>query len=234
MISLPLVELEGIKRDFVNGAVTTKVLKGISLQVEQGEYISIMGASGSGKSTLLNIIGCLDRPTEGKHFFGGCQVDALGDGELADIRNRSLGFVFQTFHLLRNLTAIHNVELPLIYRGIPKKERMKRAAEALGTMGLAERKDHLPSQMSGGEQQRVAIARAIVGKPRLLLADEPTGALDSKNSLKIMEIFSQLHQEHGLTIVQVTHDLNVAKHGNRIIFMADGEIVREEQIEKTQ
>ncbi len=230
MIILPLLELKDIRRSFINGTITTDVLKGISLKVEKGEYISIMGPSGSGKSTLLNIVGCLDRPNSGEYFLGGYRVDSLGDGELADIRNEFIGFVFQTFHLLKNLTALDNVELPLIYRGLPKKERTERANEALKNVGLEERKAHFPRQMSGGEQQRVAIARAIVGKPRVLLADEPTGALDSKNSAKIMEIFSRLNRDLGLTIVQVTHDINVAYFGDRIIYMADGETAREEKV----
>lgn len=229
-MSLPLLELIDIKRSFVNGDVTTDVLKGISFSVEKSEYISIMGPSGCGKSTLLNLLGCLDRPSSGQYFIDGQQVDSLADSVLADIRNQQLGFVFQTFHLLRNLTAVKNVELPLVYRGISKKERRQRALDALNAVGLSARVDHFPKQMSGGEQQRVAIARSIVGQPQVLLADEPTGALDSKNSVRIMEIFSRLNRELKLTIVQVTHDIKIAYYGDKIIHMEDGEAKRIETV----
>ena len=227
---MPILEVQNIKRHFINGQVRTDVLKGIDLSVDSGNYISIMGPSGSGKSTLLNLLGCLDRPSSGCYILNGEPVEKLSDNSLADIRNRYIGFVFQTFHLLPNLSARGNVELPLIYRGVPKRDRIKQAEEALDMVGLSERKHHLPKQMSGGEQQRVAIARAIVGKPEILLADEPTGALDSRNRVKIMEIFSWLNQELGLTIIQVTHDQEVSYYGSRVLHMADGEIIREELV----
>lgn len=225
---MPLLEVHNIKRHFINGQVRTDVLKGIELSVERGDYLSIMGPSGSGKSTFLNILGCLDRPSEGCYFLNGEAVEKLSDNSLAGIRNRSIGFVFQSFHLLPNLTACGNVELPLIYRGLSKQERKKQAEEALEMVGLSQRATHLPKQMSGGEQQRVAIARAIVGKPDILLADEPTGALDSKTRIKIMEIFSWLNQELGLTIIQVTHDTEVSYYGRSVLHMADGEMTHEE------
>ena len=221
---MPLLELRDIKKTFINGSVKTEVLRGISFDVEKGEYLSIMGPSGSGKSTLLNIIGCLDRPTSGSYMLAGNNAGTLSDGKLALIRNTAIGFVFQSFHLLHNLSAKDNVELPLIYRGLDKKTRNRLSCEALEAVGLAHRKRHFPKQMSGGEQQRVAIARAIVGKPDLLLADEPTGALDSKTSLMMMDIFDSLNRNLGLTIVQVTHDRNVALYGQKIINLIDGHI----------
>jgi len=225
-----LLELKDIERSFVNGQVRTDVLKGISLNVEEGEYISIMGPSGSGKSTLLNIIGCLDRASSGTYLINGIDVSTLGDSALANLRNREIGFVFQSFHLLKDLNAMANVELPLIYRGIAANERHKAAKEVLEIVGLSHRMDHYPKQLSGGEQQRVAIARSIIGKPHLLLADEPTGALDSKTSVSIMDIFSQLNRDLGLTIVQVTHDTEVAYYGSKIIHIFDGEIDAEEDV----
>ena len=231
---MPLIKMENIIRNFVNGQVTTEVLKGVSLEVEKGEYISIMGPSGSGKSTLLNLIGLLDLPTFGDYLLDDKEVTGLNDDDLAATRNQVLGFVFQTFHLLKNLNAVQNVALPLIYRGMEKAEREDLAREALGLVGLSERENHFPRQMSGGEQQRVAIARAIVGRPQVLLADEPTGALDSKNSVNIMEIFTRLNKEQGLTIIQVTHDLGVAYYGQRIIFLADGEVSKVEAVSEVQ
>ncbi len=223
-----LLELKGITRSFVNGSVRTDVLKGIDLTVEAGDFLSIMGPSGSGKSTLLNIVGCLDRPSTGTYHVGGQAVESLNDGALADLRNQVIGFVFQTFHLLKDLSARDNVELPLIYRGMGASERHKLAEAALDQVGLAHRMKHFPGAMSGGEQQRVAIARAIVGMPRVILADEPTGALDSKTSLVIMDIFTKLNREMGLTIVQVTHAREVALYGNHIIHIADGMVVDRE------
>ncbi len=228
---MALLELKDIIRYFVNDQVRTDVLKGISLSVEEGEYVSIMGPSGSGKSTFLNIIGCLDKASSGTYKIGDTYVDALSENELADMRNHEIGFVFQSFHLLRNLSATANVELPLIYRGMPAAERKKKAHEALTTVGLSHRFDHFPKQLSGGEQQRVAIARAIVGNPKLILADEPTGALDSKTSRNVMEIFRSLNQDRGMTIIQVTHDAKVPYYGTRIVYLADGEIYREEKVD---
>ena len=189
-----------------------------------------MGPSGSGKSTLLNIIGCLDKPTSGIYEIAGRRVEKMGDNELADIRNQLLGFVFQSFHLLPDLNALENVELPLIYRGLGGRERRRRSIEALESVGLGQRLYHRPSQLSGGEQQRVAIARAIVGNPKVILADEPTGALDSKTSETIMEIFCKLNKERGITIVQVTHEKSIALYGQRIYHLLDGKIERVENI----
>jgi len=231
---LPLLELEKITKYFVNGQVRTDVLKGISLEVGRGEYMSIMGPSGSGKSTLLNIIGCLDRPSAGNYAFDSRPINRLSDNSLADLRNAVFGFVFQRFHLLPNLDALANIELPLIYRGLSKRKRTRAAKEALTLVGLEDRQHHRPNQLSGGEQQRVAIARAIVGKPQILFADEPTGALDSKNSINIMQVFSRLNQEMGLTILQVTHDINVSHFGRRTLFMQDGIIEREEVVTEEQ
>lgn len=228
---MAILDLKGITRSFVNGTVRTDVLKGIDLAVNAGDFLSIMGPSGSGKSTLLNIVGCLDRPSTGTYHVAGQAVESLSDGALADLRNHVIGFVFQTFHLLKDLSARDNVELPLIYRGMAAGERHKLAEAALEQVGLAHRMKHFPRQMSGGEQQRVAIARAIVGDPQVILADEPTGALDSKTSLVIMDIFTRLNRERGLTIVQVTHAREVALYGSRIIHIADGTILNEEMVE---
>lgn len=228
---MAILDLKGITRSFVNGTVRTDVLKGIDLAVNAGDFLSIMGPSGSGKSTLLNIVGCLDRPSTGTYHVAGRAVESLSDGALADLRNHVIGFVFQTFHLLKDLSARDNVELPLIYRGMAAGERHKLAEAALEQVGLAHRMKHFPRQMSGGEQQRVAIARAIVGDPQVILADEPTGALDSKTSLVIMDIFTRLNRERGLTIVQVTHAREVALYGSRIIHIADGTILNEEMVE---
>jgi len=227
---VPLFELKGIKRSFINGQVRTDVLKGISLSAEKGEYISIMGPSGSGKSTLLNIIGCLDKASSGTYSINDTEINSLSDTALADLRNREIGFVFQSFHLLKELNAMANVELPLIYRGVTAKERHKAAKEVLELVGLSHRMGHYPKQLSGGEQQRVAIARSIVGKPHMLLADEPTGALDSRTSVSIMDLFAKLNREMQLTIIQVTHDTEVAYYGSRIIHIFDGEIDSEEEV----
>lgn len=221
---MSLLKITDITRKYKLGQVQVTALGGVSLSIENGEYVSIMGPSGSGKSTLLNIIGCLDLPTTGTYIFGGKHIESLKDGELADIRNQQIGFVFQQFHLLPNLTALENVELPLIYQGVWGKERGERAKTALESVGLGDRIHHLPFQMSGGEQQRVAISRAIVGNPSLILADEPTGALDSKSSENIMEIFQRLNHELGITIVQVTHEKDVALYGQKIYHLRDGEI----------
>lgn len=231
---MALLELKDITRYFKNGQVRTEVLKGINLMVEKGEFVSIMGPSGSGKSTLLNIIGCLDRPSAGTYILADQQVQKLNDGKLAEIRNQFIGFVFQGFHLLPDLDAQANVELPLIYRGMSGKERRRRAVAAMESVGLAHRRHHRPTQLSGGEQQRVAIARAIAGEPEVILADEPTGALDSKNGQNIMEIFQRLNKEQGMTIVQVTHEENIAHHSKRVIHFLDGEVAREEIIEKRE
>lgn len=227
---MPIIQLTNISRSYKNGQVLIEALKDVNLSIEEGEFVSIMGPSGSGKSTLLNILGCLDKPTSGTYEIAGRRVEKMGDNQLADIRNQLLGFVFQSFHLLPDLNALENVELPLIYRGLGGKERRKRSIEALKSVGLEKRIYHRPSQLSGGEQQRVAIARAIVGNPKVILADEPTGALDSKTSETIMEIFQELNKERGITIVQVTHEKNIAQYGKRIYHLLDGKIERIENI----
>lgn len=223
-----MISLEGITKSYEVGKEKIDVLKNIDLYVEAGEFTAIMGPSGSGKSTLMNIIGCLDKPTKGRYFLDGVDVSEYKEVELARVRNTSIGFVFQQFHLLPRLTALKNVELPMIYKGIGKKERQERAEEALRKMGLEDRMDHLPNALSGGQKQRVAIARAIVNEPKLILADEPTGALDTKTSQSIMELFSRLNDE-GTTIIVVTHEPEVAAFARRIIMLRDGEIVTGEQ-----
>ncbi|WP_413301805.1 ABC transporter ATP-binding protein [Bacillus sp. 1P10SD] len=216
-----MIRLENITRSFMLGKENVHVLNGISLTIEPGEFVAIMGPSGSGKSTLMNIIGCLDKPTEGEYYLAGENVSHYNDKELARVRNQSIGFVFQQFHLLPRLSALKNVELPMIYAGISKKERQARAEEALIKVGLSDRMNHLPNALSGGQKQRVAIARAIVNQPKLILADEPTGALDSKTSLDIMDQFSKLNEE-GVTVVVVTHESEVAQYANRTIMVRDG------------
>src|SRR6056297_79578 len=219
-----VIKIENVYKNYKLGQVNVEALKGINLEVEKGEFISIMGPSGSGKSTLLNLIGCLDKPTKGLYELDGNRVEKLNDYQLSEIRNNFLGFVFQSFNLLSSLNAIKNVEIPLIYRGIRKKVRKELCEEALEIVGLGERMHHLPNQLSGGQQQRVAIARAIVGKPAVILADEPTGALDSKTGNDIMDIFKRLNKENNMTIIKVIHEENIAKIGNRIIRLIDGKI----------
>lgn len=216
-----MIRLESITRSFLLGKESVPVLNGISLTIHEGEFTAIMGPSGSGKSTLMNIIGCLDKPTEGEYYLGGENVSHYNDKELARVRNQSIGFVFQQFHLLPRLTALKNVELPMIYAGISKKDRQARAEEALMKVGLTDRMNHLPNALSGGQKQRVAIARAIVNTPKIILADEPTGALDSKTSKDIMEQFRELNDE-GVTIIIVTHESEVAEYANRTILVRDG------------
>jgi len=219
-----MIELRDITKSYLLGKETIAVLKNINLIIEEGEFTAIMGPSGSGKSTLMNIIGCLDKPTSGDYFLDEENISEYQDADLARVRNQSIGFVFQQFQLLPRLTALRNVELPMIYSGIPKNERMARAEEALSKVGLSDRMDHLPNALSGGQKQRVAIARAIVNNPKLILADEPTGALDTKTSQSIMEQFLKLNEE-GTTIVLVTHELEVAEYAKRTIIVRDGEIV---------
>lgn len=209
------------------GDETIYALRDVSLEVSPNEYVAVMGPSGSGKSTLMNMIGCLDTPTAGRYWLNGKLVSSMNDRELARARNEEIGFVFQTFHLLSRMTALHNVEVPLIYAGLRKKERIERAQQALETVGLADRMQHRPSEMSGGQRQRVAIARALVTAPSILLADEPTGNLDSTTGIEIMEIFDNLH-EAGNTIILVTHEQDIANHAQRHIRLADGEIVMDE------
>ena len=220
---MPILKLTDICKDYIQGKEPVRVLKNVNLTVERGEYIAIMGPSGSGKTTLMNIIGCLDVPTSGTYELDGKNLQNLSDNALADIRNRHLGFVFQSFHLMPKMDALDNVALPLLYAGVPLKERRERAEEALNAVGLAERIHFLPNQMSGGQCQRVAIARAIVGKPDLLLADEPTGALDTKSGQQIMEIFRNLSQ-NGMTILMITHAPEIAACAKKTYHILDGEL----------
>jgi ABC-type lipoprotein export system ATPase subunit len=219
-----MIELVDIVKTYERGDVKIPVLKGVSLDIEVGEMVALMGASGSGKSTLLNILGCLDRPSQGTYILDSLDVTDLSRDDLAAIRNSKLGFCFQNFHLQSRMTAIENVTLPLDYSDtvLSRREMIERATELLELVGLADRMDHDPSQLSGGQQQRVAIARALINRPRLLLADEPTGALDSKTTEEILELFERLHEEVGLTMILVTHDANVASHAKRTIHVRDG------------
>ena len=205
-----ILQLDNIYKDYITGKMVVPVLKDVTLHVEEGEYVAIMGPSGSGKSTLMNIIGCLDEPTKGTFLLNGKNILGLSDNEIAEERLHNIGFVFQTFQLLPRQTALDNVALPLVYAGISKKERKRRAAQALEKVGLGDRMDFLPTQLSGGQKQRVAIARAMVNNPKILLADEPTGALDSKSSIQVMELFHRLNEE-GVTVVMITHDSGVAQ-----------------------
>ena len=220
---MPILTLTDICKDYVQGKEPVRVLKDVCLTVEKGDYIAIMGPSGSGKTTLMNLIGCLDVPTSGTYILDGDDLRDLSDDELAEVRNKHIGFVFQNFHLMPDLTARDNVALPLLYAGVPLKERRRRAEEALIAVGLEERIDFLPNQLSGGQCQRVAIARAMVGKPAILLADEPTGALDTKSGAQIMDIFRQL-SEDGMTILMITHELAVAKRADKIFHILDGKL----------
>lgn len=227
-----ILELNHIYKDYVQGSMVVQVLKDVTLHVEEGEYVAIMGPSGSGKSTLMNIVGCLDLPTKGEYKLDGVDVLLQKENELADIRLNKIGFVFQTFQLLPRQTALENVALPLIYAGISKKERNRLAAEALDRVGLSDRLSFVPNQLSGGQKQRVAIARAMVNKPKILLADEPTGALDSKSGKQVMELFAQLNEE-GVTVIMITHDSEIARHAGRTVDIFDGEISERTQEEVT-
>lgn len=222
-----ILELRNICKDYISEDLIVPVLKDIQLTVEEGEYVAIMGPSGSGKTTLMNILGCLDRPTKGMYFLEGQDVAGFDDDELSDARLDSIGFVFQNFHLLPSMTALDNVALPLSYAGIPLRERKRMARRVLDKVGLSDRIDFYPNQLSGGQKQRVAIARAMVNQPKILLADEPTGALDSKSGTSIMELFKQLNEE-GMTIIVITHNKMVADYAKRVIHLLDGEIICEE------
>jgi putative ABC transport system ATP-binding protein len=218
-----VIRTKGLTKDYVLGSETVRALRGVDLLVEPNEYVAIMGPSGSGKSTFMNLIGCLDTPSAGEYWLNGQPVSVLNDDELARIRNRDIGFVFQTFNLLPRATALHNVELPLIYGGVGSKERRKRAAEMLDRVGLGDRMDHRPSELSGGQRQRVAIARALINRPALLLADEPTGNLDSQTSYEIMNVLDRLHDD-GQTILLVTHEHDIAERAHRSVTLRDGVI----------
>ncbi|OAA90465.1 ABC transporter ATP-binding protein [Clostridium ljungdahlii] len=226
-----IIKLENLVKIYDTGAVKLMALKEINLEIEKTEYVAIMGASGSGKSTLMNVLGCLDKLTDGKYYLDGVDISSLDDNSLADIRNKKIGFVFQAFNLLPKLTAIANVELPMMYAGVSKKEREKKAKWALDRVGLSHRLHHKPNEMSGGQKQRVAIARALVNDPTIILADEPTGNLDSVSSEEIMEIFQQLNDE-GVTIVMVTHEPDIAMHTKRTIVFKDGTIISDNPVEK--
>jgi putative ABC transport system ATP-binding protein len=225
-MSNSLIKITNIKRDFVLGNEIVYVLKGINLEIKKGEYVALMGPSGSGKSTLMNLLGCLDTPTSGNYILNGKDVSQMQDDELADIRNKEIGFVFQTFNLLPRTTALDNVALPMIYAGYSKSERKERATEVLKQVNLSDRMDHQPNQLSGGQRQRVAIARALVNKPSIILADEPTGNLDSKTSEEIMTLLEEIHKK-GNTIILVTHEEEIAAHAQRIIRMRDGMIEKD-------
>src|ERR1700693_1295283 len=236
---------EGLKRDgivirtydlwktYVMGDQEIHAVSGVDIEIHRGEYVAIMGPSGSGKSTLMNLIGCLDTPSSGKYWLAGRLVSDLDDDELAYIRNKEIGFVFQTFNLLPRATALHNVELPLIYNGTPSEERLERARKALEKVDLADRMNHKPNELSGGQRQRVAVARALVNSPSIVLADEPTGNLDSKTGDEIMNLFQNLHAQ-GNTIILVTHEHDIAQHAHRIIYIRDGRIASDEAVVKTQ
>jgi putative ABC transport system ATP-binding protein len=226
----PTIRLEGVHKTYNLGEVQVQALRGVSLEIYPGEFVAVMGASGSGKSTLMNILGCLDRPTRGKYFLDGTDVSSFTKRQLAKIRNSKIGFVFQQFNLLSRTSALENVELPTIYAGISFAERESRARQALERVGLADRAGHFPSQLSGGQQQRVAIARALVNSPSLLLADEPTGNLDSRTSIEIMDIFQRLNEDHGLTVIIVTHEPDIALYVKRALEFRDGRMLRDTPI----
>jgi len=227
-----LIDLEDVYKIYDMGAEKVHALNGIDLHIERGEYVAIMGASGSGKSTLMNLLGCLDTPSSGSYRLNGVAVEELDDSQLAAIRNQEIGFVFQTFNLLPRTDALHNVELPLIYAGVPRRDRRERASKALERVGLADRMHHNPNELSGGQRQRVAIARALVNEPSLLLADEPTGNLDSATSVEIMELFDQLHAG-GNTVVLVTHELEIAEHAWRRVSLRDGKVLSDAPTERS-
>jgi putative ABC transport system ATP-binding protein len=227
----PVIQLDHIHKTYTMGDVEVHALRGISLAINEGEFVAIMGTSGSGKSTTMNIIGCLDRPTKGRYILDGQDVSELSKDERADIRNRKLGFVFQGFNLLSRTSALENVELPMLYAGLETAERHRRAMEAIAAVGLAGRESNHPNQLSGGQQQRVAIARSLVNNPALILADEPTGNLDSRTSIEVMEIFQRLNRERRITLLLVTHEHDIAEYADRVVVFKDGKIRKDYQIE---
>ena len=230
---VPIV-VEDVHKYYELGDTRVHALRGVSLEIAGGEFVAVMGASGSGKSTFMNILGCLDSPSSGRYFLEGTDVSTLDKRKLAAIRNQKIGFVFQGFNLLSRTTALENAELPAIYARVSEEERMRRAKEALAMVGLADRAEHFPSQLSGGQQQRVAIARALVNRPAILLADEPTGNLDSRTAVEVMEIFQRLNEEHGLTIVLVTHEHDIAQFARRSIIFRDGKVKKDERLSNRQ
>jgi len=227
-----LITLDHVHKTYQMGDVEIHALRGVSLHIDRGEFVAIMGASGSGKSTTMNILGCLDKPTRGSYVLDGQDVSKLSRDELADIRNRKIGFVFQGFNLLSRTSALENVELPMLYLGVKTAERLERAKEALEIVGLGERMSNMPNQLSGGQQQRVAIARSLVNKPSIILADEPTGNLDSRTAVEVMDVFQQLNQERGITIALVTHEPDIAQYARRIIVFKDGRIKNDYMIKE--
>ncbi len=222
-MSEPIIRIRDLTRHYEMGTETVQALRGVSLDIGRNEYVAIMGPSGSGKSTMMNMIGCLDTPTGGEYWLNGQEVSQLSDDQLARVRNKEIGFVFQTFNLLPRATSLHNVELPLVYAGVSAKERRNRASAALRRVGLGDRMDHRPNELSGGQRQRVAIARALVNEPSILLADEPTGNLDSTTSEEIMQVFGELHRQ-GQTIIMVTHEADIAAHAERTVVLRDGRV----------
>jgi putative ABC transport system ATP-binding protein len=225
------IELHGITKTYQTGQMSLTVLKGITFAIGDGELCAIMGPSGSGKSTLMNMIGCLDTPTDGRYLLDGQDVAALDENELASVRNRKIGFVFQSYNLVKRTTALDNVQLPMLYAGVPPEERRRRAVDALEAVGLGDRLDHKPNELSGGQQQRVSIARSLVMRPTLILADEPTGALDSRSAVEVMDIFQRLNAELGITVVFVTHEPDIAEYTQRIIRIRDGFLGADERVE---
>ncbi len=229
-----LIRLDHVHKVYHMGDIEIHALRSISLRIGQGEFVAIMGTSGSGKSTMMNILGCLDKPTKGHYYLDGQDVSQLSRDELADIRNRKIGFVFQGFNLLSRTSALENVELPMLYLGLKPAERLKRATEALDIVGLSGRHHNMPNQLSGGQQQRVAIARSLVNHPAIILADEPTGNLDSRTSIEVMDVFQRLNQERGITIALVTHEPDIAEYAKRVIVFKDGRIKKDEPVENTR
>jgi putative ABC transport system ATP-binding protein len=230
MANTPLIRVENIVKTYRLGETTVQALRGVTFEMEAGDFVAIMGPSGSGKSTFMNILGCLDRPTSGAYWLDGENVSGLDRDRLAEIRNRKVGFVFQNYQLLARTSAIENVELPLLYSDIPEKEHNRRAAEALAAVGMTGREHHHPNQLSGGQQQRVAIARALVTSPKILMADEPTGALDSRTSVEIMAILQRLNRLQGITVVVVTHERDIAEYAKRVVLFRDGLVISDEPV----
>jgi putative ABC transport system ATP-binding protein len=225
-----VIRIDRVSKIYQTGDILVHALRGLSLTIHRGEFVAIMGPSGSGKSTLMNIIGCLDRPTKGKYFLEGVDVSTMGKAQLADVRNQRVGFVFQSFNLVSRTSALENVELPLLYAGVSSGERKRRAREALAIVGLSERERNMPNQLSGGQQQRVALARALVNNPSIILADEPTGALDTRTSVEVMEIFQRLNRERNLTVIIVTHESDISLYAERVIHVRDGRIASDENV----